>query len=183
MKEYGRMTFSRLLTEHASATLAGLKSASLISLKNIDEEISQTISSLEEKGVSFLFLKNKSGMDLLLVYRAKLLFKAINDKEARTSLSSFGYKGSLIDHLNHLRERFLYEDFPHEIGFFLNYPTSDVKGFIKHKGKNYKKSLMWKVYGNEEEALSLFNRFEKCRKVYISCYEKGFDIQKLCVRA
>lgn len=37
------------------------------------------------------------------------------------------------------------EDFPHEIGLFLGYPSEDVSGFIKHGAKNSKCVGTWKV--------------------------------------
>lgn len=51
-------------------------------------------------------------------------------------------------------------DFPHEIGLFLGYPLEDVKGFIENKADSSKCSGCWKVYGNEQKALKLFEKYE-----------------------
>ncbi len=77
--------------------------------------------------------------------------------------------------------RFSECDFPHEIGFFLGYPAKDVIGFINHKGENYLARGMWKVYDNVEHAEKKFRSYEKCTKVYLSCFEGGRSINKLCV--
>jgi hypothetical protein len=62
---------------------------------------------------------------------------------------------------NHFNED---QGFPHEIGFFLGYPPDDVLGFIRQKGKNYKYRGLWKVYGDVNRAINLFQRYENCRK-------------------
>lgn len=51
-------------------------------------------------------------------------------------LAQYGYQSIDIDYaLNRLRERFnAGEDFPHEIGLFLDYPLGDVIGFIENEG-------------------------------------------------
>ena len=43
-------------------------------------------------------------------------------------------------------------EFPHEMGAFLGYPLSDVKGFIEHEGKDFLCSGYWKVYSDETGA-------------------------------
>ena len=48
-------------------------------------------------------------------------------------------------------------DFPHEVGFFLGYPPSDVKCFIEE-------------------------RFRKCREVYWKVWNTSRDIEQLTVR-
>ena len=177
------MTFSRLLTEHASPTLAGLKCACLVSLKSLSTPAEELMVPLAKKGLRFFPLRNKKGMALLLVYRPKMLRKALAEEKAREVLITLGYEEDLHKALVRLRERFLEEDCPHEIGLFLNYPAQDVKGFIENKGKNFKLSGLWKVYGDEEEARDLFRRYEKCRRIYTSCYEKGKNILQLCITA
>ncbi len=84
-------------------------------------------------------------------------------------LSENGYPGrSLFADLAHLKARIADRsgEFPHEIGIFLGYPLPDVKGFIEHRGRDCKLCGIWKVYGDEKAAGTLFARYERCREVY-----------------
>ena len=69
--------------------------------------------------------------------------------------------------------------FPHEMGVFLGYPMADVKGFIKHEGKNYLYSGYWKVYENVEERKELFKSYEQIRYVFIQEAEKGKNLWEI----
>ena len=83
-----------------------------------------------------------------------------------------------------LKKRFeASEDFPHEIGIFLDYPLGDVIGFIQNGGQNYKCSGCWKVYCNECEALKMFQKYHKCREVYRNLWAKGRSVLQLTVAA
>ena len=53
-------------------------------------------------------------------------------------------------------------EFPHEVGLFLSYPPEDVKGFIDHRANDFKCAGLWKVYGDEEKALTV----RKIQKMY-----------------
>lgn len=87
----------------------------------------------------------------------------------------WGYECSDADGaIERLRERLaLQRGFPHEIGMFLGYPVEDVKGFIKHNGRNSKCVGCWKVYCNQCEAERAFARFNKCREVYMRLWRQG----------
>ena len=73
------------------------------------------------------------------------------------------------------------EGFPHEIGVFLDYPLGDVIGFIENKGHNYKCKGCWKVYCNECEAQKTFQRYQKCRNVYLRLWKQGRSVLQLTV--
>ena len=73
------------------------------------------------------------------------------------------------------------EGFPHEIGVFLNYPLGDVIGFIENKGHNYKCKGCWKVYCNECETQKTFQRYQKCRNVYLRLWKQGRSVLQLTV--
>ncbi len=76
---------------------------------------------------------------------------------------------------------FRQEEFPHEIGIFLDYPLGDVIGFIKNSGQNYKCAGCWKVYCNECETLKLFHKYRKCRDIYRSLWQNGRSVVQLTV--
>ena len=75
------------------------------------------------------------------------------------------------------------EVFPHEIGVFLGYPLGDVIGFIQNAGQNCKCTGCWKVYCNECEAVRLFEKYQKCRDVYLRLWNQGKSVLQLTVAA
>ena len=102
-----------------------------------------------------------------------------------TYLEKYGYENTEPEQcLALLKKRFeASEDFPHEIGIFLDYPLGDVIGFIQNGGQNYKCSGCWKVYCNECEALKMFQKYHKCREVYRNLWAKGRSVLQLTVAA
>ena len=68
-----------------------------------------------------------------------------------------------------------------KIGVFLNYPLGDVIGFIENKGHNYKCKGCWKVYCNECETQKTFQRYQKCRNVYLRLWKQGRSVLQLTV--
>ena len=75
------------------------------------------------------------------------------------------------------------EEFPHEIGVFLDYPLEDVVGYIENRGDRALCSGCWKAYSNADEARRRFALYRKCREVYLRCYRKGFGVARLTVAA
>ena len=72
-------------------------------------------------------------------------------------------------------------EFPHEVGLFLSYPPEDVKGFIDHRANNFKCAGLWKVYGDEEKARSLFAKYKKCTEIYCALWQNGSKLEQLAV--
>ena len=178
------MTLEELLVQHSAPTLAGIKSASLICLSLLEKSGGINFRVLQEKGLSFFTLHNRKGCCLLLVYRERQLKACLDDPEARQLLASKGYDlSSPLSALKGLRQRFLSDDFPHEVGVFLGYPVKDVKGFIENNGENYILSGMWKVYSDAESAERTFDRYRRCSKVYKALLAKGTCLERLCVSA
>ena len=178
------MTLEQLLVLHSAPTLAGMKSASLICLNLLDAYGRPNIKALQNKGLSFFALRNRKGCRLLLVYREKQVLKAMHNGEATVILEERGYDISNVGSApERLKERFLSEDFPHEVGIFLGYPVCDVKGFIENSGRNFIISDLWKVYDEKENAVRMLDKYRKCSMVYKSCFENGTGIERLCVTA
>ena len=178
------MSLTDLLVLHSAPTLAGLKSASLLSLQPLTERTAFPRKALEEKGLFIWPLKNISSSTLLLVYRPRSLEEILSSQEAVSILSPLGYDcSSLKSCLARLRERFMTESFPHEVGIFLGYPLGDVRGFIENKGRNFRFSGLWKVYDDEDSAKKLLDKWTKCRAVYWAAYSNGTAIEKLCITA
>ena len=178
------------IVKYCSPALAGLKTANMFSYRfeNIDRlqaELEEANQKLNGKGVFVEILKTGDEKALIYVYRKKMLESDLNRKEAQKILEGFGYQSaSPAKCLERLKKRFArYECFPHEVGLFLGYPIHDVSGFIQEKGKNYKCCGPWKVYGNECEAKRLFEKLEKCSRVYNRLFAVGRSITQLTVAA
>lgn len=178
------------LIGHCSPTLAGLKTANLInipfeSIAHLEASIDKTNKALRGKGVELLILKKCDKTALVYAYRKSRLQKDLNQYGAKEFLREYGYESVDVDYcIKALKSRLKNCDtFPHEIGIFLGYPLTDVKGFIENAGKNSKCSGCWKVYCNECEAIKTFAKFEKCKKIYRKLCLQGRSIEKLTVAA
>lgn len=71
-------------------------------------------------------------------------------------------------------------EFPHEVGLFLSYPPEDVKGFIAHRANDFKCAGLWKVYGNEEKARSLFAKIQKMHGDLLRTLAKRLEAGTAC---
>ena len=67
------------------------------------------------------------------------------------------------------------------MGLFLSHPPENVKGFIAHRANDFKCAGLWKVYGNEEKARSLFAKYKKCTEIYCTLGQSGLKLEQLAV--
>ena len=67
------------------------------------------------------------------------------------------------------------------MGLFLSYPPEDVKGFINHRAGGFKCTGLWKVYGDEGKARSLFAKYKKCTEIYCALWQSGSKLEQLAV--
>ncbi len=183
------MITEKSLIEHCSLTLSSLKTASLFTVKFVNcDDLASDIEFWNEKfnetGIKLELLRVGNGSALIYLYRKDMLKKDINDVKAKKILMNYGYDNlSVAKAINRLIKRFdTYEEFPHEIGLFLGYPAEDVEGFICNKGQNCNLCRYWKVYGDKDEALSKFEKYDKCRAVYKRLWQDGRDILRLTVK-
>ena len=174
-----------IVIRQCAPTLAGLKTASLFPCPNeagLQQDVCRWNAVLNPKGVRVTVLCRKESRALVYVYRPGRLEADMKRKEAKCLLHGCGYCGSMPCCMRRLAQKLQQnEGFPHEIGLFLGYPPSDVKGFMEQKGQNWKYSGYWKVYGDEQEAKRQFARFEKCTHVYLRLFDAGFTMEKLTV--
>lgn len=168
--------------------MAGLKTGSLFSCsfknkKELLESIRRLNVRLVPRGVRMIPVKFAENRALIYMYRPKKLSRDLCDSTALSILSTKLYPtenvqscvAELVKRLN------TQEEFPHEIGLFLGYPSADVEGFIKNKAKGAKCVGTWKVYTDEENAKKKFALYKKCKKVYEAAYEKHNSFDKLVV--
>ncbi len=182
------MLLERNLIEHCSPTLASIKTANLFSHPfssemDLESELSRLNGQLGEKGISLLLLCRRGNKALIYVYRKAHLKADLSRPEVGKFLQAYGYEHMEMEAaLKRLKERLNREgEFPHEIGVFLGYPLEDVVGFIQNGGKNCKCTGCWKVYSDECEAVKLFARYKKCRRMYVNLWQNGRTIWQLTV--
>ncbi len=175
------------IVQYCAPTLAGLKAGNLFSHHTENpEELIATIEMLNEllaeKGVHFVVMKRCRNIILIYAYRKNQLEAILCDGEVQDFLRDYGYADFGIEAcLTRLSERLMQEDFPHDIGVFLDYPLADIKAFIRNKGCNCPCSGCWKAYTNVNEAEKKFRSFKMCTEVYCRYYDAGVDISRLTV--
>lgn len=180
----------KYLIEHCSPTLASLKTANLFSVplereENADVQIGEWSRTLAPKGIELMVIRRSETAALVYVFRRSMLKRELEKPGVAEFLREYGYSCTdTYAALERLSDRLSCRaDFPHEIGIFLGYPLSDVKSFIKYGGRNCKCSGCWQAYGNVEDAVKTFRRFEKCRTVYKRQWLGGKSVLQLTVAA
>lgn len=178
--------FQSKLVKFCAPTLAKIKCASLFKFKAMDTISTDKLIYIYNKtynkyGLFFFNIFQKNNYNLIYIYRPNYLVKNLSSTEIKNFLKLYDYElNNLDDTLNHLKYRFeLLGRTPHEIGLFLGYPLCDVKGFIYNKGKNYKFCGLWKVYANEIETISYFDKCKKCTSLYCKLFQSGISLEKL----
>lgn len=183
------METERLLICYCAPTLAGLKTAGLFNAAFpspyvLARYLREWNHRLNGKGISLCALRFRKGKALIYVYRTVLLEADLRRKAVSQFLEGLGY-GNTLDlrtTLGRLRYRVTQDEgFPHEIGLFLGYPLEDVWGFIQHGGRNCRYTGCWKVYGDVACAQRLFEKYHKCKKVYLQQLLSGRTVEQLTV--
>ncbi|HJA68426.1 MAG TPA: DUF3793 family protein [Firmicutes bacterium] len=177
------------LIAHCAPTLASLKTASLFNVncglhEQLISELAEWNCELGPKGIVLTVLGRVKEGVLIYVYRRSRLEQDLHHPGVNELLSACGYEYCSLDGaLETLKSRLVSapNGFPHEIGVFLGYPIEDVKGFIRHKGRNSKCVGCWKVYSDQCEAERAFAKFNKCREVYMRLWNQGRSVQQLTV--
>lgn len=180
-------SFDYLLGFYCTPTLAGIKTANLISLKEpkylfIENELKKFNLHFNKRNIYAKTICRCNSNMLILIYNSNLLRENINNSKAKAFLKELGYPIdlSLNENLEHLSGRLRENsDFPHEIGIFLGYPYDDVIGFKENNGKNYLFSGYWKVYTDEENTKALFDKFTRCRKNVCNKIANGMHISQI----
>lgn len=176
-----------VMIEHGAPTLAGIKTGNIFTVKNgaydINQEIRMLNGVLTKKGLRLIPLRRKNSNTLVYVFRPDRLQEDLNLPEAEEILENKGYPcGDVNCCIAFLVKRLMTEeDFPHEIGLFLGYPPSDVKGFMENPSEGVKCSGCWKAYSNECEAERLFEEYKKCSRFYQKQIESGRSLESLVV--
>ncbi|MBE6128175.1 MAG: DUF3793 family protein [Erysipelotrichaceae bacterium] len=176
------------IIRYCSPTLAGLKTASLFTTSCHDSEhlrkqIGQINARLRNSGLRLIPLSFRNGRALIYIYRESALARDILCSASRQILEKLGYVPEdtfrCVCHLSRrIREN---EVFPHEIGFFLGYPETDVISFMNGR-KDYVCAGVWKAYSHPEEAKKTFSLYKRCTELYTKRLENGESIDRLIVK-
>lgn len=176
------------IVKHGAPTLAGIKTGNLITCAfRTKEEVQQDLRRwnrmLTRKHLRIIPLKYMDGKVLLYIYRPSSLRKDLKDPVVREILRSCGYEAfSEADCIGTLMRRLRdSEEFPHEIGVFIGYPPEDVNGFIRNRGRNYKYSDCWKIYGDVDSSVRLIRKYRHCTEVYERLGKNGRTMEQLAV--
>ncbi len=127
-----------LIVSHCSPTMAGLKTGNLFAcpVKNREElkaSLRRMNLRLVPRGVRMIPVRYSDNKALIYMYRPDKLRKDLTDPLASSILTQRSYPtGSSERCVAELARRLnAAEEFPHEIGLFLGYPSQDVDGFIR----------------------------------------------------
>ncbi|MDR0381148.1 MAG: DUF3793 family protein [Oscillospiraceae bacterium] len=175
------ISLERALARHGGPVLLGRKPAAMFPLP-VSVAGGAHPARLCDGALSLDVLCRRAGRELILIYRPPLLEKTLATPDTRAALVGLGYPphGGAAALLACLKRRFqTAEHFPHEVGFFLGYPTEDVIGFIEHKGRGCKLSGPWKVYGDVTRAQALFSEYERCRAHLLAHMASGGSLSTL----
>ncbi len=178
--------FENVLATFCSPVLFGKKVSNLVSVfkKEIPELtflIDEYNNKFQPHGIKIEKVCECEKRILLLVYSEKDLLEHLREENVSQILLKYGYSDSsmLSDYLKILKERMSKDEFPHEIGLFLGYPLSDVKGFIDNNGKNYQYCGYWKVYENIGEAKKIFSIYDKLKAFTVAELECGRKLDSI----
>ena len=164
---------------HCGVTFAGLKIASLVSLRKGEEDVIQTLSRrFAGKGFAFILLREDEERLLVYVCHKERLEQYLFSADVRAFLARFGYEyGSAEEALEQLKYR-MNGEFPHEIGIFLGYPLADVRGFLRDPNSCVLCGC-WKVYENADEAARTFERFRRCSACICRHMDNGRSLTQI----
>ncbi|BAK99953.1 hypothetical protein OBV_27550 [Oscillibacter valericigenes Sjm18-20] len=185
-------TFEQVLAAQCAPTLAGVKPASLFRWQTRDGHAARGTmrawkQTMKPMGLRMQVLKicRLDDAFLIYVYRERQLNALLADGKTQDFLKETGYLpgdcGSMLEQLS-LRLG-AGGEFPHEIGVFLGYPLEDVKGFIRHAGRNFTCAGCWKAYGDPVQAQAAFSRYHKCTTIYLKLLARGVPLRNLIVAA
>ena len=180
-KKMGREEVEKQLAYQCAALITGQKvSNTFITSRN---NIARLAAVFKGTSIAYRLLCVKENRATFLLYRKGQLERHLNRPEIKNRMEEYGYRDlSFGEMLRLLSQRYAAyicrgEEFPHEMGLFLGYPPEDVMGFVKEKGRKYKLSGYWKVYGDADYCRKLFASFDLAREQLIKLVAQGADMR------
>lgn len=146
---------------------SGIKPAEIINVSA--EKFNQCI--LLNTHLKFEVIENKNEKYRLFVYNPTKLEDTLNRKCVLKHLIKLGYSidFTLNDYVFTLINKLKHNDnFPHEIGFFLGYPTKDVLSFMGIIDLPFAKTMGWRMYGNTKTSEQLYHQVKEAKDEIIN---------------
>lgn len=175
-----------MLALHCAPILKGSKPANIITVSR--KEFRGIGRMLRGTNISWRFLGGGGDKVILYLYREKELKKRLRQNGTRAFLVEYGYPDNAcvrecLNRLSKRLEEYGVEEcgFPHEMGVFLGYPLKDVKSFIANRGENYAYLGYWKVYHDVQQAVRLFQRYDRERELAVQEIVMGKTIREIAV--
>ncbi len=185
-----------------SATKAGEQRRISVRRARLREIVSKLDARLSPHGARCRVLAWRPFGALVYVFRPVLVARHLSDNSVAQDLLGLGYPRGVTRHLagprvrrahyaptenderlegflSRLVARFEEQALPHEIGYFLGYPASDVRGFIEHGGRDFLCCGCWKVYADVRGAQRRFARYKRCTRRALRLYEAGASLTDL----
>lgn len=169
------------LGAQCGVTFAGIKAASLFTVRRAEADL---LPEYERhfgcRGIYFERLRTSEDRVLLYVYRRAMLQRILFDEHNRAFLRSRGYNYHTCEEaIALLKERMVREEFPHEVGLFLDYPLEDVEGFIASPREGVQICGYWKVYSDAEKKAEKFRRFRDCSRCILAKLYSGESLKEI----
>lgn len=165
--------FDKYMLFLLAPVVGGLKPSSTITLKKDSKEYfvwnNYKETFLNKIELKHVLLREDDKAIILLIYSEKNLEKFINNKETKEFLLKLEYNlqdnlGSILDKLIQRYNRF---HCPHELGVFLGIPLEDVIDFMECTTKKCLLCGYWKVFNNSENALEIFNNYNRSKELVL----------------
>ena len=175
-----------LIAYHCAPALAGIKPANIFSFAKSKYpgyrgELSELAAELSRKGIRIEFLCECERRALVILYREERLRARLSDPDISVLLTRLGYpkSGDTNAMLSELRARLSgCDEFPHEIGAFLGYPSEDIIGFMNNRDES-KFTGYWRVYGDVDKCKECFRRYDICRSAVMKRIKCGDSLVKI----
>ncbi len=164
-----------LMAINGGPLLKGLKSAVILSVEN--RLVAELVGQLQMTPYGYFVLNRGKRKHLMLLFHICRFRDYLSSGATVMGLAKYGYHVSgtatkqenMMCALFELAEKMTayFEgktEFPHEIGYFLEYPEKDVEMFIRYKGQNYLLTGYWKVYHDPDRARETFARFDQAKE-------------------
>lgn len=168
------------LNYSSSLIISGVKPAVTLTLNKQDQRLYESWNDfgktyLNELSLEYIKLTATDRADIVLIYDKNLLENELNNKLSLEFLYKIGYpkKLDVSAYLKTLKNRYLKNHCPHELGLFLGIPIEDVKDFISCTPKACLLCGYWKVYNNPKQAISTFRKYDMIRAYTIKNILEG----------
>lgn len=161
--------------------ITGLKISNLLIVSKDKERSVMML--LKKSRISFFRMLRTDEKVAILLFRRNQLESYLRRRDVREIFIAEGYEEFHLGYiLNFFRIRYQEYincggEFPHEMGLLLGYPVEDVKGFMENDGENFLYTGYWKVYGDVDSKVKLFEKFEIAKELLIQLLSNGVGIE------